>query len=265
MIKKIAVKLFHKLGYEIHKIYNESSNDVQNDIFYLHNSMKEALTHLKKSNFNPDLIIDVGAANCTPPLLEVFPETEFLWIEPLIEFKNDLEKLKLKFKGDYIIGAADLKDGKSVLNVHENLLGSSLLKEVDGAEADGKERIIDTFRIDNLPKFTNNVPPQNILLKIDTQGAELNVLEGCSTILKYIEVIILEVSFFEFQIGIPIFHDVVKYMKDKGYVAYDIFDGHLRPLDFALAQKDILFVKENGRFRKSNKWASNEIREQFNK
>jgi hypothetical protein len=41
-------------------------------------------------------------------------------------------------------------------------------------------------------------------------------------------------------------------MKDRGFVAYDLFGAHTRPLDGALAQVDIVFVKERGRFRQSH-------------
>ena len=44
-------------------------------------------------------------------------------------------------------------------------------------------------------------------------------------------------------------------MKDVGYVVYDIIGGINRPLDLALGQKDLVFVKENGVFRKSHGWA----------
>ena len=48
------------------------------------------------------------------------------------------------------------------------------------------------------------------------------------------------------------------YMKKRGFVAYDVFGGHNRPLDRARAMVDIVFVKENGRFRTSCAWASPE-------
>jgi hypothetical protein len=38
-------------------------------------------------------------------------------------------------------------------------------------------------------------------------------------------------------------------MRERGFVAYDIFGGHTRPLDGALGQIDMAFVRESGRFR----------------
>jgi len=74
-------------------------------------------------------------------------------------------------------------------------------------------------------------------------------------LLEQVEVIILEVSFFRFLKNAPDFYDVVAYLKSIGYVVYDIFGGINRPLDNALAQKDLIFVKENGILRQSHGWA----------
>jgi hypothetical protein len=49
-------------------------------------------------------------------------------------------------------------------------------------------------------------------------------------------------------------------MKERGFVTYDLVEGHNRPLDNALAQKDVFFVKENGLFRESHNWATREQR-----
>ena len=52
--------------------------------------------------------------------------------------------------------------------------------------------------------------------------------------------------------------DVVAYMKNLGFVVYDIFGEDYRPLDGALGQIDIAFVKENGIFRTDHAYATAE-------
>jgi hypothetical protein len=47
-------------------------------------------------------------------------------------------------------------------------------------------------------------------------------------------------------------------MADAGWVAYDVYGGHLRPLDGALAQLDMAFVKRDGRFRADARYATAE-------
>lgn len=49
-----------------------------------------------------------------------------------------------------------------------------------------------------------------------------------------------------------------KFIFLKGFVPYDIFDGHNHPLNGVRVQVDIAFVKENGSFRSSHIWATAE-------
>ena len=47
------------------------------------------------------------------------------------------------------------------------------------------------------------------LIKVDVQGAELDVLRGAIETLNETELVILEVSMFEFMVNLPQFYDVV--------------------------------------------------------
>src|SRR6187402_485208 len=100
--------------------------------FAVRHSFEESLDHLKEIGFYPELIIDVGAANGTPPLQKVFPSSSFFWIEPLKEFERALKGLQTKFKGDYVITAVGKEEGSLTLNIHEDLHGSTLFEEMDG-------------------------------------------------------------------------------------------------------------------------------------
>jgi hypothetical protein len=59
----------------------------------------------------------------------------------------------------------------------------------------------------------------------------------------------------------PQLYEIVQWMKDHGFVAYDLFGGQNRPLDGALAQMDLVFVKEKGFLRKYHHYATREQRE----
>ena len=208
------------------------------------------------------MVIDVGVADGTPELTSKFERAYFVWVEPLLEFENILKQLARDYKGEYHLCAAGKQPRKLFLNVHPDLSGSSLYDEVDGKSADGLSREISVLKLDDI---VSEKLKKNILLKIDVQGAELDVLDGAIDILKNTELILLEVSMFKLQHNAPDFYDVVLYMKERGFVVYDIFHGHNRPLDNALAQVDMVFVKEYGRFRLNHNWATAEQRELINK
>jgi len=245
-MKKILKSLLGSLGYEVR-------NKRYKDIFTIRQTMEESMEQIKSTGFYPDLVIDIGAADGTPPLQTCFSKTEFFWVEPLAEFKDSLEALKRKYKGDYIIAAMGKQEGEMSIQVKSDKVGSSLLLNTGPGGHPPEARKINVIRLRDLAqeKFLNF---QNIILKVDVQGYELEVLEGAGDFLQSIEVIILEVSFFKFLKDCPDFYDVVYYMKRKGFVVYDIIGGINRPLDYALGQKDLVFVKENGRFRQSHNW-----------
>jgi hypothetical protein len=157
--------------------------------------------------------------------------------------------------GKYVCAAASSSVGEIVIHVHpEHLDGSSVLQEQMGAKFDGSPRTVSAITIDRIVEEERCKAPY--VLKVDVQGTELDVLEGATQTMKLTELVLLEVSFFEFLKGSPQFYDVVAYMKQKGFVVYDIYAGHPRPLDGALGQCDLAFVKVDGMFRRDHRYAT---------
>ena len=64
----------------------------------------------------------------------------------------------------------------------------------------------------------------------------------------------METALIEVNEGSPILHEVVRYMHDKGFVAFDVLEMHRRPLDRALCQIDILFCRENAAIRANKRF-----------
>jgi hypothetical protein len=93
------------------------------------------------------------------------------------------------------------------------------------------------------------------LVKVDTQGFELEVLRGASAVLEQTEVLILEVSFFRLFTSNPIFSEVVAFMADRGFEFYDLLGSSTRPLDGALAQADVVFARRDGMLRRQERFA----------
>lgn len=226
---------------------------------HLRVTMADVLKHLLAMNFHPKSVIDVGVAYGTYGLYIHFPHAKHLLIEPLKEYLPVLQKIVDEFDAEYILAAAGSTNGKIILNVHPDLSGSSCLKEIEGNHVDGIEREVPRITVADAVLSKGLQGPY--LLKVDVQGAELDIVEGAKPILDDIEVIILEASLFKNFINGPQFIDVLNYMNDNGYAIYDIFGGHFRPLDNALGQVDLVFVKENGRFRNDHSWANRRQRE----
>lgn len=250
-ILKDAVKnIFSACGLEIRRKYTGK--------ILTPRTWAQVLDHISELGFKPQTVIDVGVASGTFALYRKFPEARHILIEPLKEFEEDLKFISLNYNAEYIVAAAGAKKGNTIINVHPDLVGSSIFKETEGSYVDGITREVPMITIDDLCQERKLKHPY--LIKIDVQGAELMVLEGAASVLQHTEVIILEVSFFNCILGCPLLCDVVTYMKRHDFVVYDIFHFNYRPLDKALCQVDMMFVKESGVFRKNNSFATFEQR-----
>lgn len=250
-LKEVVKKIFNVCGLEIHRGGAKRT------------TMNEVLTHASRLGFRPQTVIDVGVAYGTFDLYEKFPNANLLLIEPLGEFEGVLKDISHNYKAEYVIAAAGDKPGTTTINVHHDLAGTTMFKESDGSYVDGIAGEVPVITIDGLCNERSLKGPY--LIKVDVQGAELIVLNGARKVLRDTKLVILEVSLFQFYVNGPQLYDVVSYMKDRGFVVYDIFGGSYRPLDGALAQIDMVFVKENGQFRKYHFYATREQREELTK
>lgn len=219
------------------------------------------LGHVKVLGFQPSLIIDVGAADGTPELYKAYPDSKYILIEPLIEFESALKELCRRLDAEYILAGAGESVGEIELHVHENFYGSSVLGEVEGSIADGAKRKVPIIRLDDvLAQRTEG----SILLKIDVQGAELDVLRGAREILSRVDMIIMEVALISTMQGGADFSVVVRFMEDIGFHVYDILGGLVRPLDGSLQQLDLVFVQKDNSWRADKRYATVEQRQKMN-
>jgi len=248
-VKHLAVRLFNAFGLDVRRLHPATPPRA---------SMAGGLAQLARLGFQPRTVIDAGVANATPELYSTFPSASILLIEPLVEFEPFLQRICSTYKAQYVLAAAGQAPGTATFNVHADKFSSSLLTEVEGASVDGTPRTVPVVTLDQLAAEKNLSGP--FLIKLDVQGAELQVLAGATRTLRETEAVILEVTFFAAMIGGPLFFDVVTHMKGLGFVAYDTFGFQYRPLDGALSQLDMIFVRESGLFRHSHAFATPEQR-----
>lgn len=256
-LTNIIKKAFNSVGLEVHR------RSVKR---YQRNSFPGILQQARNMGLAPATVIDVGAAYGTFSLqcYNIFPDARYILVEPLEEYKPFLETVNRTIpKAQFIVATAHTESGETNINVHSDLVGSSLYLEEENSDVDGTPRTVRAVALDSLMKDCSAEPPY--LIKIDVQGAELDVLLGSEEILGCTDYVFLEVSFFQFFQGGPQFYDIITFMKSRGFVAYDICGLQYRPLDNALSQADIAFVKESGLLRRHHFYATREQREEQNK
>jgi len=220
-------------------------------------NMRNLLKDLHLRGFKPKNIVDIGANNGEWSKLakKIFKDADFFLIDPLKEVETDLSDFcKVNPGSKYFIYGVGSKNEKKYLTLGGvNLTGSNLMfGENELLKKVNEQREIQVITLDSL--LENGELPLPDFVKVDIQGFELEALKGGEKLFQITEVFIIETNFFEFMKGVPLAHEVIIYMAEKGYVIYD-FPGFLRrPFDGALAQMDVCFVKKNGILRNSDSW-----------
>jgi len=217
-------------------------------------TLPAVLAHYRGRGFAPSVVFDVGVGPGTPELYEAFPDARLVLVEPLEEWRRHFEWVERQRVTDTIFAAAGSAPGEVEILVHRAPWCSSTLGGLRGEDAGGTRRSVPVVRLDDIAHERALAGP--FVVKVDVEGAELDVLSGALEVLRATELVLLEVSLFEFIPGAPQFHDVVSWMHEHGFVVADLFDAHNRLLDGALARMDVAFVQEDGRFRQSHSYGT---------
>jgi FkbM family methyltransferase len=206
-----------------------------------------SLKLLQENGFYPGVIYDIGAykGDWTKEVIKIYPSASIYMFEAQKSKEDFLKKCKRE-----LTGQIDFHIGEEV-NYNEYETASSVHSEYYETEAITKKEILQT--LDDVVEEREWPSPD--FIKLDTQGYEIEILKGGSKAMHSAEVVLMEVSFLEIYKGAPLFIDVIKHMSDWGFQVYDICDLMRRPLDKALYQADMLFVRSSSKLVASKKWA----------
>jgi FkbM family methyltransferase len=183
--------------------------------------------------------------------------------EPLTEYEAPLRRLQAELPNTHVVMAAAAdQPGSMTINVHGDLVGSSLMYEWEEAsDVNGTPRDVPITTID--AEIAKIGSPRDIWFKIDVQGAELKVLAGAEETLRRTALLVVETTLFNTFSDGPLAGDVVAYMAARGFVLYDIAGFLYRPLDGALMQLDLAFVPKDSVLRRHHAFATPEQRREI--
>jgi FkbM family methyltransferase len=209
-------------------------------------SMWWSLENLRRCGFLPANVIDVGAflGEWTEQVRTIWPQAKYLMVEPQ---PNKQERLRAMCNDSVALESVVLGSIQSdAVQFHMDDFGSSSVLE----HVIAKNLPTETLRMNTLDSIVAKRKLAGpILLKADVQGYELEVLRGASETLKNVEVILLEVSLLPYNVGSPLFSDVVRFMAERQFLAYDLCHLFRRQSDDAAFQADVLFVRKDSVLR----------------
>ncbi len=206
---------------------------------------------LLKSVVSPTTVIDIGVATGTPNLYEHFPpgNHRYMLVEANPLFKDDLDKLRARLDAVAIGAFCGSEPGQVELKIYSDPRKASAYVTTRGL-AVGSTAIVPVQTLDNLVAEHCLIPPY--LIKLDVEGAEVDVIRGARNTLLNTDAVIAEASVLPRFNGGAGFADLVGAMDESGFAVFDILSGVNHPKTGYLYQVDLVFVRADARFRSSN-------------
>ncbi len=199
------------------------------------------LTQLQAFGYAPEVIFDVGASNGVWSKLvdDIFPSAAYHLFEPLADtietYRVPLAKLlptQTNFhlhkiglgNRNQIQEMAIFKDGvgstflemERIKSQQESLKASSHLEEIAP---------FSVYRMDDYVAQHQLPLPQ--IIKMDTQGFELAIIEGGHKTLKTADILVLETWLYRgYGVTTPLLHELMDPLEKLGFILVDFGDGY---------------------------------------
>jgi FkbM family methyltransferase len=215
--------------------------------------LEVSLRRLARVGFRPRAVVDIGAnvGDWSRMCRRVFPQTRLLDIEPQPAVQPALRSTADELGDVTVVTALVGAQRMAGVPFHLHHTVSSVLRENGGPPV--PTIALDMVTLDDVIAEAHFPAPE--FIKLDVQGYELEVLTGAPRALGAAEVVLAEVSLLPIYEGAPLLHEVVAFMHEHEFQAYDICSVMRRPLDDALFQTDMIFVRRSSSLVASLHWA----------
>ena len=202
------------------------------------------LDEVKKFIINPVAILDIGAhsGQFYGWAKNMWPNSVVWMIEANHLHEQTLKNITQFTNDEYFMAALGDEERDVIFYTRSDkphTEGNSYYKEANYWDI---PHLIqeDTVRLQKLDDLFDNDTVFEII-KMDTQGSELDILKGGKNLVNKASIIILEVAYTEYNIGSPTAEDVIKYMNEVGFEEKMSIGEHYDGDE--IIQKDLLFLK----------------------
>jgi FkbM family methyltransferase len=186
--------------------------------------------YIRHLGFRPSTLVDVGVGRGTPDIYEAFPDSFLVLVEPVQEQFAAARRLLARRPGVLIEAALGASVGVRRLLVEPAALERSSLYTYNseskshepGRSGEIIQREVRVTTLDAL--LRDHTWPRPFGLKMDTQGAELDIVRGGAGFLEHTEFVIAEVSVIDRYPDSYSFAEFIAEMDKRGFQVCDILD-----------------------------------------
>jgi FkbM family methyltransferase len=200
------------------------------------NRLTKTLDSINERGIKVTNIFDIGAhsGEFSLKLKKLYPKSKFYLFEANNSHKKILEKLPFY---SYIVTLSDKKKIVHFYNTGGGT-GDSYYKEHNEAYENIDPEKQQAISIDEF--IEDRKLPLTDFIKIDTQGSELDILQGAKKSLNNCQALLVELSIIEYNKGSPKFCELISFLEQHNFIPYTICEEHFKKN--ALNQIDLLFV-----------------------
>ena len=203
------------------------------------------LEEIKDMGINPNAILDIGAhtGQFHSWSKRVWPDVGVFMIEANPLHESALDRLAMMNGDKYLIAALGDKEREVTFYTRSDkphTEGNSYYKEFNYWDIPQlvHESKVTLRMLDDI--FEDDAVFD--IIKLDTQGSELDILKGGENLVSRAKIIVLEVSFIEHNIGAPTTEETIKYMSSIGFEKKMSIGEHYDGED--LVQQDFVFLNK---------------------
>lgn len=170
-------------------------------------------------HFQPKIIYDIGACvlHWTKEAKSIWPQAQFYAIDGFVEAEPLWQEAGVEYYGGV------LSNEEKVVKFYTNPFmpgGNSYYKEIGGSKSSlyfppESARFMKASTLDRIRQEKGWPYPD--LVKMDVQGAELDIYKGGKKTIKHCKYMILELQHKLYNEGAPLAHEVIRYLEDDGW------------------------------------------------
>ena len=203
------------------------------------------LEEVRDLGIEPNAILDIGAhsGQFYGWAKRVWPMCPIFMIEANPLHENQLASMTFRMEDVYLIAALGDEEREVTFYTRSDkphTEGNSYYKEANYWDIpqlvqENKKKL---QKLDNL--FKDNTTFD--LVKVDTQGSELDILKGGKNLISRATAVVLEVAYIEYNLGAPTDKETVDYMNSIGFEKKMSIGEHYDGEE--AVQKDLLFLNK---------------------
>lgn len=227
-----------KIGYKLQKTPITYSKEI---VVSSEFTMQKALGRLANHAIDINTVIDVGASDgrWSKECMSFFPNAHYLLVEAQSDHLEGLKEFQREHKNSSFVLAAAGKENGTIYFDNSALFGGIASEK----PFDSNSIKIPVVSLDSEIETRKLKAPY--LLKLDTHGFEVPILEGAKKVISQANLIIIEAYNFNIEQDSLCFWELCNYMWNLGFRALEVVDLMARAYDGAFWQMDIFFIKKD--------------------